>query len=416
MQSALRGFLLLSLLLITTLGIVGIAVGQQRIPFDGLKLRYFSETTQTVQERTGIYASWSTTLLFHNVSDTSSVMDIVVNGTVTQSNQQQPEKFNRTVNFPTDRDTLIFLRNGGQDNLTIYAGPSGVAIPALPGLTIDLTRSWNLHDKPLIRTPLGAFSSYRYHTAIKSIAIPTGGALDLDFYAAYEMNTQVLIAGEVWATINGSSAMIARTEIREANLFSTQGPSRCLIATATYGSELAPQVQFLRDFRDEKIDKTFAGASFMIAFNTWYYIFSPSVASEVHANPALQAVMQAILYPLLLILRVSAALFDAFSVQPEFAVLIAGLAASGMIGIFYLWAPTLLLHRRYRGGVNRLLRPLLITFGVGLVGLALAGIIANSILAIFSSATIVAANLVLCASLPCFLSDRTLRWRKRSVR
>src|SRR3972149_9814903 len=113
MQSTLRGFLLLSLLLITTLGIVGIAVGQQRITFDGLKLRYFSETTQTVQERTGIYSSWSTMILFHNVFDTSSVMDIAVNGTVTQSNQQQPEKFNRTVNFPTDRDTLIFLRNGG---------------------------------------------------------------------------------------------------------------------------------------------------------------------------------------------------------------------------------------------------------------------------------------------------------------
>ena len=406
MQSALRGFLLLSLLLITTLGIVGIAVGQQRIPFDGLKLRYFSETTQTVQERTGIYASWSTTLLFHNVSDTSSVMDIAVNGTVTQSNQQQPEKFNRTVNFPTDRDTLIFLRNGGQDNLTIYAGPSGVAIPALPGLTIDLTRSWNLHDKPLIRTPLGAFSSYRYHTAIKSIAIPTGGALDLDFYAAYEMNTQVLIAGEVWATINGSSAMIARTEIREANLFSTQGPSRCLIATATYGSELAPQVQFLRDFRDEKIDKTFSGASFMLAFNTWYYSFSPSVASEVGANPKLQAVMQAVLYPLLLILRVSAALFDFFSVQPEFAVLIAGLAASGMIGIIYLWSPALLLCRRYRNGVKRALKLLLIVFGAALIGLAIAEVIANSMLATLSSTTLVLANVFLSASLPSVILDR----------
>jgi len=406
MQSALRGFLLLSPLLITTLGIMAVAVGQQRIPFDGLQLRYFSETTQTVQERTGIYASWWTTLLFHNVSDTSSVMDIAVNGTVTQSNQQQPEKFNRTANFPTDRDTLIFLTNGGQDNLTIYAGPSGVAIPALPGLTIDLTRSWNLHDKPLIRTPLGAFSSYRYHTAIKSIAIPTGGALDLDFYAAYEMNTQVLIAGEVWATINGSSAMIARTEIREANLFSAQGPSRCLIATATYGSELAPQVQFLRDFRDEKIDKTFAGSSFMIVFNAWYYSFSPSVASEVHANPALQAVMQAILYPLLLILRVSATFFDAFSLQPEFATVLAGLFASGMMGIIYLWSPALLLCRRYRNGVKRALKLLLIVFGAALIGLAIAEVIANSMLATLSSTTLVLANVFLSASLPSVILDR----------
>ena len=181
MQCVTRGLLLLSLLLVTRYSVAGVALGQQLIPFDGLRLVYFSETTQVIQERTGIHASWWTTLLFHNVSSTSSIMDIDVNGTVTQNNQQQPQKFNASVNFPTDRDTLIFLRNGGQNNLTIYAGPSGVAIPVPPGMTVDLTRTWNLHDKPLIRTPVGAFSSYRYHTAIKSIGLPIGGALDLDF-------------------------------------------------------------------------------------------------------------------------------------------------------------------------------------------------------------------------------------------
>lgn len=406
MQPALRGLLLLSLLLFASCSLVGVALGQQPIPFDGLKLVYFSETTSTVQERTGIHASWLTALLFHNVSDTSSVMDIDVNGTVTQINQETPEKFNRTVNFPTDRDTLIFLRNGGQNNLTIYAGPSNVAIPALPGLTINLTRSWDLHDKPLIRTLLGAFSSYRYHTTIKSIALPTGGTLDLDFYAAYEMNTQVLIAGEVWATINGSSAMIARTEIREANLPSNQGQSRCLIATASYGSELVPQVQFLREFRDQKILRTYAGSSFMVAFNAWYYSFSPSVASEIQPNPTLKGVMQVLLYPLLLILKMSAAVFDAFSFQPEFAVLLAGLTGSGMIGAFYLGVPTLPFSRRYRSGIKRAQTPLLVAFSAGMVGLIIAEVAANSILATLSSTTIVLANLLLCASLPSFLQYR----------
>src|SRR3989304_3781870 len=171
MQCVTRGLLLLSLLLVTRYSVAGVALGQQLIPFDGLRLVYLSETTKEIQERTGIHASWWTTLLFHNVSSTSSIMDIDVNGTVTQNNQQQPQKFNASVNFPTDRDTLIFLRNGGQNNLTIYAGPSGVAIPVPPGMTVDLTRTMNLHDKMRITTPVVEESTEALHRAIKSIGL-----------------------------------------------------------------------------------------------------------------------------------------------------------------------------------------------------------------------------------------------------
>ena len=37
----------------------------------------------------------------------------------------------------------------------------------------------------------------------------------------------------------------------------------CLIATATYGSELAPQVQNLRELRDHKLLQTQSGSVFM---------------------------------------------------------------------------------------------------------------------------------------------------------
>ena len=408
MQSRFREMLFIVLTVTASIGIIGIAQGQLRIPFDGLRLVYFSETTQEVQERTGIYASWWTTLQFHNVTDSSSILDIHVNGTVRQGGQEQPQKFNDTVTFPTDRDTLIYLRNGGQNNLTIFAGSSSIAIPVLPGFTVDLTRQWDLHDKPLIRTPLGAFSSYRYHTAINSIALPIGGALNLDFYAAYEMNTQVLIAGEAWATINGASAQVAHTEIREANFPSAQGQSRCLIATATYGSEATPQVQFLREFRDTKIDRTFAGASFMPVFNAWYYSFSPLVANQIQLNSNLQSVMRGILSPVLLILRASATIFDLLSPQPEIATLLAGLLASGLIGLSYFSVPTLLIQRRY-GAAKRAQKSLLIAFGAGLVGLAVAEITVNSSLAALCSTTLILANLFLFASIPCAFLDRAKR-------
>ena len=41
----------------------------------------------------------------------------------------------------------------------------------------------------------------------------------------------------------------------------------CLIATASYGSELAPQVQQLRELRDNTILQTESGSAFMVGFN-----------------------------------------------------------------------------------------------------------------------------------------------------
>jgi len=56
----------------------------------------------------------------------------------------------------------------------------------------------------------------------------------------------------------------------------TQSDGGCLIATATFGTELAPQVQFLREIRDNALMTTVSGASFMGGFNTIYYSFSPA--------------------------------------------------------------------------------------------------------------------------------------------
>ena len=49
----------------------------------------------------------------------------------------------------------------------------------------------------------------------------------------------------------------------------------CLIATAAYGSEMSPQVQMLREIRDNQLMNTESGSAFMSAFNNVYYSFSP---------------------------------------------------------------------------------------------------------------------------------------------
>ncbi len=72
----------------------------------------------------------------------------------------------------------------------------------------------------------------------------------------------------------------------------------CLIATATYGSEMAPQVQLLREIRDNKVMSTESGASFMTGFNQFYYSFSPVIADYERENPLFKEAVKLGLTPL----------------------------------------------------------------------------------------------------------------------
>lgn len=111
---------------------------------------------------------------------------------------------------------------------------------------------------------------------------------------------------------------------------------RCIVASAAYGSELAPDVQFLRMFRDLNVQATFAGTSFMNAFNAFYYSFSSPVASVVTEHPILQETVKLLLYPLIGALRTSSTGFETLGFAPEFAVVASGLIASALVGIAYL--------------------------------------------------------------------------------
>ena len=72
----------------------------------------------------------------------------------------------------------------------------------------------------------------------------------------------------------------------------------CLIATAAFGSELSPQVQFLREIRDNTVLQTESGTSFMTGFNQFYYSFSPAIADYERENPTFKEAVKLTLTPL----------------------------------------------------------------------------------------------------------------------
>ncbi len=73
----------------------------------------------------------------------------------------------------------------------------------------------------------------------------------------------------------------------------------CLIATATYGSELAPQVQQLRELRDNALLQTESGSAFMTGFNQFYYSFSPTIADWERQNPLFKETVKLTITPLI---------------------------------------------------------------------------------------------------------------------
>ena len=114
----------------------------------------------------------------------------------------------------------------------------------------------------------------------------------------------------------------------------------CLIATATYGSEMAPQVQFLREIRDNTVMSTQSGTSFMAAFNTFYYSFSPTVADLERQNPLFKEAVKLTITPLLS----SLALLQYVDIDTEQEMLGYGIGIIMMnIGMYFV-APALIFY------------------------------------------------------------------------
>jgi hypothetical protein len=105
---------------------------------------------------------------------------------------------------------------------------------------------------------------------------------------------QVVNCGPGTESVNGI-CQVVQTATQE----SEEKGGGCLIATAAYGSEMAPQVQLLREIRDNQLMNTESGSAFMSGFNELYYSFSPYIADMQRENPMFKEVVKLGLTPML---------------------------------------------------------------------------------------------------------------------
>ncbi len=131
------------------------------------------------------------------------------------------------------------------------------------------------------------------------------------------------------------------SEETEQVMINEQEGGGCLIATAAYGSEMAPQVQQLRELRDNIILSTQSGTAFMTGFNQWYYSFSPTIADMERENPMFKEAVKIALTPML----ASLSLLNHIDIDSEQEMLGYGISLIVLnIGMYFV-APAMIVYR-----------------------------------------------------------------------
>jgi len=113
----------------------------------------------------------------------------------------------------------------------------------------------------------------------------------------------------------------------------------CLIATATYGSELAPQVQQLRELRDNSLLSTESGTNFINSFNDVYYSFSPYIADYERENPVFREMVKVAITPMI----TSLSILNFVNMDSESSVLGYGISLIILNVGMYFVAPAMLI-------------------------------------------------------------------------
>jgi len=176
------------------------------------------------------------------------------------------------------------------------------------------------------------------HTSSGSVKIP------IEFTKPGQHELRIEVEGILFQPMPMETAFFT---INVAGMEQSDGGG-CLIATAAFGSEMAPQVQFLRELRDNTVLQTQSGVSFMTGFNQIYYSFSPQIADLERENPAFKETVKLTLTPLL----TSLTLLNYVDIDTESEMLGYGIGIIMLnIGMYFV-APALLITKLIRAKIK----------------------------------------------------------------
>lgn len=158
------------------------------------------------------------------------------------------------------------------------------------------------------------------------------GAFDVESVALHEIGhilglAHTNVSGAVmFPSISPNTTVrnLAQDDIQGIQqLYPARQTDRCFVATAAYGSEIAPEVGFLRGIRDQILRQTQWGRKWFTSFERYYYRISPPIAEKMEKDPELRSLVRwSIVEPLVNYLRLMTSLpdwekFDFETMDPE---------------------------------------------------------------------------------------------------
>ena len=136
-----------------------------------------------------------------------------------------------------------------------------------------------------------------------------------NIYRIKPVETLTVNEGEDLSPKGGDVSQLASPETDLSSSEDNTKGGGCLIATSAYGTELAPQVQFLREIRDNTVMSTTSGTTFMTGFNHLYYSFSPTIADMQRENPFFQDAVKIFITPMISSLSIMTLAEDSSEIQ-----------------------------------------------------------------------------------------------------
>ena len=200
------------------------------------------------------------------------------------------------VNYGPQKAETMFFYNGGTGEL-----PPDVVPPppkCAPGQIIVNGQCANPED---IETPPPSCGTGTVYDPVSKSCIVAPPVVD-NCPPGQKLVNNVCVDVEPEDTTPPPPQCGAGTELKDGICVpksGTTGGPGCLIATAAFGTELAPQVQMLREVRDNVLFSTGAGTTFLAGFNNVYYAFSPTVADLERQSPLFKEVVKTAITPML---------------------------------------------------------------------------------------------------------------------
>jgi hypothetical protein len=194
-------------------------------------------------------------------------------------------------------------------------------------------------------------TSTSFSTGISSSTTSTSATTTSTFFS-YTSTISTTLTTTSYSTIytktqtssNTFISTLSSTQISTAtftNLVTQKGNTgigtNCPVSYVTNGNRLQPYAQFLRNFRNNEIENTTAGRTFLTTFNAWYYTWAPSATYSAATNPYAYTAIQTTVIPLLGILYASYYTYGFVApFSSEAAAITAGLVAASLIGLVYV--------------------------------------------------------------------------------